>query len=47
MFGLLVGFGLSMLNKTIKDGTQDFVIYEDLSDNFLDLFAISWFFIVK
>ena len=48
LFGLLVGFGLSMLKTTIKEGAQDFSLfkYENLDKNILDILCLGTAFFV-
>ena len=43
LFGLLIGFGISMLKKTIKEGDQKFDLFnfEKLNENLLDLIVIA------
>lgn len=42
MFGLLVGFGLSLLKTTLSKGPQDFNLFDpdQLSINFMNIFVI-------
>lgn len=46
LFGLLVGFGVSMLKKTLYEGSQVFDLFngEKISENLLDLIVIGFAF---
>ena len=41
LFGLLIGFGLAMLKKTILQGNQVFDLFSNPKGNVLDIFVIS------
>ena len=48
LFGFLVGFGISMLKLTLKEGPQDFNLFDmsKLSDNILGLIVVGTVFLV-